>query len=672
VAIKLLHHNLATDQVMNARFLREAQLASNLRGENIAEVYDYGLLPGGAYLVSRFVDGSSLERRLEEAGCLKQEEAHGIFLGILQGLSVVHAEGVIHRDLKPANILLTKGGQAVITDFGLARQEVDGGELTGTGVVLGTPAYMAPEQIMGDFPTPAWDLYATGLILFRMLAGKLPFKDGNIGEVLQSKMESLDSAIWSSALGTLGVQERQLLQLLLAQDPDERPIDAGAALAFLRQEAPDADPPEPCHVTPQIDTLSHSSGGYTPLSGASLSVSSFSTVKQEPPSKRPTALFILPLLLAFTALGFFFWPQNSTENAPPPPSGIPQKPLPEVDPVLASLVASFQDRMERHQAVAEAIGMQGQDATLEQVQLFLKGRVAFAKLVRESGLRTQLLDSQESPLDPSTYSHLSRIALVERLLSRARIDKARLGEELPPLYPPGENPELDRFLGKGCRWVADPIFESGADPVDWERERPYLALMQEEKRIWLPLRRYQDLGAVVKGKPIYYKDTSQVATNRDIAVQTYFGDLFENPLKDVNAMVQLAGRSTWNVDKYDDATEIKLPMKAPANGDLFLAFGGAGWSLERHALFQLDGTQDRLEVIMTFQPPKHSGQGIRLNQDLRIGGFLRIPRALIPSGLRRLQIKAIGIQPITQVTSTVKVEEIYQLQRGPPPLGFKD
>src|SRR6266516_1273727 len=170
VALKLL-----APDADRARFDREARAAASLAHPNITQLYDYGEAEGRPYMVLEYLPGGSLEDRLEEGTPLPDADAAHIASEIAAGLAHAHARGLVHRDLKPANVLFDSEGRAKIADFGIARLG-QGGTLTEAGTVLGTAAYISPEQAAGEPATPASDVYSFGVILFRMLTGRLPFE----------------------------------------------------------------------------------------------------------------------------------------------------------------------------------------------------------------------------------------------------------------------------------------------------------------------------------------------------------------------------------------------------------------------------------------------------------------------------------------------------------------
>ncbi len=161
------------------RFQREARSAAQVWHPHICPIYDVGIHDGQPYVVMAYVEGQSLAERLAQHGRFDDiGEAITLIRQLLDGLAAVHEHGIIHRDLKPSNVLLDSGGRAVLTDFGLARPEQESQRLTSDGGVVGTPAYMAPEQAAGKPESigPWTDLYSVAIVFFEMLTGQLPFE----------------------------------------------------------------------------------------------------------------------------------------------------------------------------------------------------------------------------------------------------------------------------------------------------------------------------------------------------------------------------------------------------------------------------------------------------------------------------------------------------------------
>jgi WD40 repeat protein/serine/threonine protein kinase len=182
VAVKVLSPQLATSATARKRFVREARAAAAVRHEHVVDVHAVGEANGFPYLVMEYVGGTSLQQRLDREGPLPLEEVLRIGMQTAAGLAAAHAQGLVHRDVKPANILLENGVARVkITDFGLARA-ADDASLSQTGMVAGTPEYMAPEQARGEPLDHRADLFSLGSVLYAMAAGRAPFRaDGTLG-----------------------------------------------------------------------------------------------------------------------------------------------------------------------------------------------------------------------------------------------------------------------------------------------------------------------------------------------------------------------------------------------------------------------------------------------------------------------------------------------------------
>ncbi len=230
VALKTVRPEVARDDSAIERFKREIQLARKVTHPNVCRIFDLGQhLPEGGrqevlFLTMELLPGETLAARLKRGGALAPEEALPIARQVLGGLAAAHEKGIVHRDLKPGNVILTGGkDRAVVTDFGLARAEgMEAGHLTLTAAgVLGTPAYLAPEQVQGGDVTPAVDIYAFGIVLYEMLTGKVPF----VGDTaLSIAVKRLQEAPASPRLHAPGLDPRLEAVILrcLAREPAAR------------------------------------------------------------------------------------------------------------------------------------------------------------------------------------------------------------------------------------------------------------------------------------------------------------------------------------------------------------------------------------------------------------------------------------------------------------------
>lgn len=197
VALKVIRGNAKDDDELRARFLREARSVARMQSPHIVTLYDYGEEPDGLlYGVFEFVDGRSLDQVIKDLGALTVPQAVTWTIEILEALSVAHDHGIVHRDLKPANVMIAKGSwgneTARVLDFGIAKVvDHDGDELNQTvatrqGLILGTPHYMAPEQAHASDIDGRTDLYAVGILMYAMLAGKPPFEGKSAYSILEA------------------------------------------------------------------------------------------------------------------------------------------------------------------------------------------------------------------------------------------------------------------------------------------------------------------------------------------------------------------------------------------------------------------------------------------------------------------------------------------------------
>ena len=226
VAVKLV-----SPEADPARFEREAHTVAMLSHPNICALHDYGENGRGPFMVFEHLAGGSLEDRLAPGTPLGDDNAHRVATGLAAGLAHAHDRGLVHRDLKPANVLFGADGLPRIADFGIARL-IDTHAMTETGAVLGTAAYISPEQAAGTPAGPASDVYSFGVILFRMLTGRLPFVSRNAMELVRRHRDDAPPDI-----ATLRPDARPVLAAIvtaaLAKDPADRPADGAALLQEL-------------------------------------------------------------------------------------------------------------------------------------------------------------------------------------------------------------------------------------------------------------------------------------------------------------------------------------------------------------------------------------------------------------------------------------------------------
>jgi serine/threonine protein kinase len=227
VAIKVLHPELSAS-IGADRFEREIRLAAKLQHPHILGLYDSGSADGLLYYVMPFVRGEALRDRLDREGMLPVEDALRITLEVCSALHYAHEQGIVHRDIKPENILLS-GEHSLVADFGIARaaNDASGQKLTQTGMAVGTPVYMAPEQSTGDPVGPTADIYSLGCMLYEMLAGEPPFTGPNAMAIMAKHlMEQVPSV--RVLRGTVPVEVEEAIFHALAKTAVDRPKTAQA------------------------------------------------------------------------------------------------------------------------------------------------------------------------------------------------------------------------------------------------------------------------------------------------------------------------------------------------------------------------------------------------------------------------------------------------------------
>jgi beta-lactam-binding protein with PASTA domain/tRNA A-37 threonylcarbamoyl transferase component Bud32 len=225
VAVKVIHPHLADDPALAARFEHEARAAARLSHPDVVSVYDQGTDGAHAFLVMEYVPGATLRDVLRDRGRLELEEAFAVMDHVLAALAAAHEAGLVHRDVKPENVLLTADGRVKVADFGLARA-VAGTTVTTTGsVLMGTAAYLPPEQVEHGISDARTDVYSAGVMLFELLTGAPPFKAENTYALLRRHVEE-DIPAPSSRSRGIPAEVDELVLAATARDPNRRLGDA--------------------------------------------------------------------------------------------------------------------------------------------------------------------------------------------------------------------------------------------------------------------------------------------------------------------------------------------------------------------------------------------------------------------------------------------------------------
>ena len=233
VALKVLRDELARDQQFVARFRQEALAAANLNHPNILHVYDAGAANGKYFIAMAYVDGGTLKELIHQ-GVIEPARAVSITIQLAEALDHAHNQGLIHRDVKPSNVLMTRDGRPLLTDFGIAKALFEAKQLTRTGASIGTPEYMAPEQAQGRSPDGRTDIYALGVVLYEMLAAKVPFCTDTPVATMYMHVHEPPPPL-PRAEATIPEWLENVVCKALAKDPADRYATSALFAAALRQ-----------------------------------------------------------------------------------------------------------------------------------------------------------------------------------------------------------------------------------------------------------------------------------------------------------------------------------------------------------------------------------------------------------------------------------------------------
>jgi serine/threonine-protein kinase len=245
VAVKLLAEHLAEDPAFVSRFQREAQAAARLIHPNIVQVFDSGRDERTAqyFIVMEYIEGSSCAEILRAHGWVEVEEALSVIEQACEGLDYAHRHGVVHRDVKPGNLLRSLEGEVKLADFGIAKA-TEQSSITQVGAVLGTAAYLAPEQARGEEAGPSADLYALGVVTYQLISGRLPYEASSLTE-LALKQQNERAAPLDTLVAAVTPELADAVAGALALDPSERYASAREMRRALQDAAKGIAPSAP-------------------------------------------------------------------------------------------------------------------------------------------------------------------------------------------------------------------------------------------------------------------------------------------------------------------------------------------------------------------------------------------------------------------------------------------
>jgi serine/threonine-protein kinase len=224
VALKIMESRYAGDQQFLTRFQREARAVARLKDPGLVAVYDQGIDGHHPYLVMELVEGGTLRELLRERGPMPPHAVAAVLAPVLGGLAVAHAADLVHRDIKPENVLISDDGDVKIADFGLVRAVAEA-KITSTSVILGTAAYLSPEQVATGDADPRSDVYSVGILAYELLTGATPFTGDNALTVAYQRMDN-DVPAPSTVIPGVPAQFDELVARSTARDPAQRYVDA--------------------------------------------------------------------------------------------------------------------------------------------------------------------------------------------------------------------------------------------------------------------------------------------------------------------------------------------------------------------------------------------------------------------------------------------------------------
>ena len=273
VAIKVLAPQYAKDQAFVERFRREAQAAARLNHPGVVSVYDTGSDQGIHYIVMEYVDGRTLHEVLRSEGRLQPERAAEVLAQVAEALSFAHHAGIVHRDVKPANIMIGRGGEVKVMDFGIARAVASTATLTATATVLGTASYLSPEQAQGEAVDHRSDIYSLGVVAYECLVGEPPFVADTPVAVAYKHVRE-DPVLPTALVPEVGEDLQAVVMKALAKNPANR----YATAEEMKEDLERVRRGEPVDATPVLAPEAiETNGAEVPPSTA------FSTRRTSPP-----------------------------------------------------------------------------------------------------------------------------------------------------------------------------------------------------------------------------------------------------------------------------------------------------------------------------------------------------------------------------------------------------
>jgi hypothetical protein len=460
VAVKVILATHAVEEHFLERFLREARMVASLEHPNILPVYDFGEENGVPFLVMPYLPGGSLQGRLK-AGPVPFAVAAAWIAQLSDALDAAHAAGVLHRDVKPANVLLGKDDRLFLADFGIAKMLESQTGLTATGVVVGTPIYMAPEQAQGHPASPATDRYALAVVAFEILSGRPPFEGDNALSLMHQHVATPPPML-SMRIAGLPVGLDMVLSQALAKDPFQRPPTCRAFATGVAAFAPAGiTPPQglwgarsgtvpTVYGTPDPRPVTAVPGTtpWTPppptaapvrVSDARASLTSAATVVTGPPRGMRRAAFLGAGAAAILAGGWWVVSRRGAPEAVPAgvpnvakeasPAAVPTVPAPP-EPVVAVVEKTPEPAPAPAKGEPLAKRLREEDKRIAELETRVKEAEATAKVAREAQEAKEAQAAQATKAAQAAQANAAgRLNAVRERLEPGRKHTHRLARE---------------------------------------------------------------------------------------------------------------------------------------------------------------------------------------------------------------------------------------------------
>lgn len=617
------------------RVLREARLLRGLDHPRVARLIEVVRDREGALvLVYELVPGEDLAEVLARRRPAPPEVSAWV-ADVAEGLEALHGAGLVHRDLKPGNLMLEPSGRIRVLDFGLARPEVAGETLTESGVVMGTLATMAPEQLRGERATPAADVYALGCVAHELLTGAPPFR-GELAEMIRQHMEADPPGV----PGRAGVS--RVIHGALAKEPATRPsarrfadaladaLDAeGRAELEDTALAPDEGGPGPVAVEPEPEPPRTLPAGVLPPPPA--------------PASARTVPGVALVLLAGAGLGALALVGRPPASAPRPGKAAVRPSLLLIAGLRqAGRAAQGDPAIRRAVSLAEGAGSTQARTTWE------AGRAAWRR--HGAALRPLLRDLHDAPWDREVHEEVAELALHQALLTRSG------WEDVGPLFPPGEAPELEPYLARVFRVEREPRVPSRWEGTQEEQAAGIRALLRRSAPGWRLLSGLASLPRLTRRRA-----PGGTYPNSRIRPRNLAGILFETPYGFRSAADELTRvlRAEFYESREapeDSPSERVVALPRPAGEELALLVTTWSWpaNIQVLATFEGEGPPLRCPFTIPFPPGEPQRAGDRV-----AATAFRVATAALPRGLARVRFEARGLQPVGSPFTFVNLMEVF-------------